>query len=369
MAATAPGRLSRARRAALAATLAASAAAMPTAAASDAWSIGASPSSIVAGAGTAITLAVVNRGQAQANPIDCLIIAIPGSVEVTSAAIVSAPGARWSVSVGNGSSTVRFHADDDRYGLEPDGGSGVYRLNVVAAHAGHLTWMVHAYAEPGCSGGGFAPTKFITTVVAASTPTPKPTSTPTPKPTSTPTPKPTSTPTPKPTSTPTGPPVGDPTASPPGGSTIQTQPPASTASPDPTEPPGSMVPQAGSAGSGGDSGGGHGATGPGHDAGPANPGDSDPAQAGATGLVVRRPVFGDGADGSSLAMSMNAVNAALGVTWAVPGVVVGVPGLLLIAALLAQAAGGALWLPVVRRRIGSWGPRRAHPTSDPNGAG
>ena len=32
-----------------------------------------------------------------------------------------------------------------------------------------------------------------------------------------------------------------------------------------------------------------------------------------------------------------------------------VPGLLLVLAVLAQAVGGVLWLPVIRRRIGSFG--------------
>jgi len=48
----------------------------------------------------------------------------------------------------------------------------------------------------------------------------------------------------------------------------------------------------------------------------------------------------------------------LGVAWAVPTMAFGVPGLLLIVILLAQATGGLVWLPVVRRRIGAWGPRR-----------
>ena len=45
-------------------------------------------------------------------------------------------------------------------------------------------------------------------------------------------------------------------------------------------------------------------------------------------------------------------------TWAVPGLVVAVPGLLLVVAVLAQALGGAVWLPVIRRRIGAFGLRR-----------
>ena len=42
-------------------------------------------------------------------------------------------------------------------------------------------------------------------------------------------------------------------------------------------------------------------------------------------------------------------------SWAVPSLVLAVPGLLLVLAVLAQAVGGVLWLPVIRRRIGSFG--------------
>jgi len=46
------------------------------------------------------------------------------------------------------------------------------------------------------------------------------------------------------------------------------------------------------------------------------------------------------------------------VIWAVPALVLSVPGLLLLLAVLAQAAGGLLWLPVVRRWLGGFGIRR-----------
>jgi hypothetical protein len=41
--------------------------------------------------------------------------------------------------------------------------------------------------------------------------------------------------------------------------------------------------------------------------------------------------------------------------WAVPGVILTGPGLLLIVLILAQAAGALAWLPIVRRRIGAFG--------------
>lgn len=47
-----------------------------------------------------------------------------------------------------------------------------------------------------------------------------------------------------------------------------------------------------------------------------------------------------------------------GFDWAVPTLVLTVPGLLLMLAILAQAAFGLAWLPVVRRRLG--GDERPH---------
>ena len=43
--------------------------------------------------------------------------------------------------------------------------------------------------------------------------------------------------------------------------------------------------------------------------------------------------------------------------WAVPGLILSVPGLLLVLAIVAQAIGALAWLPLVRRRIGGFGLR------------
>ena len=47
-----------------------------------------------------------------------------------------------------------------------------------------------------------------------------------------------------------------------------------------------------------------------------------------------------------------------GFEFAVPALVLAVPGLLLIVALLAQAAIGLVWLPIVRRHLTGVGVRR-----------
>jgi hypothetical protein len=46
------------------------------------------------------------------------------------------------------------------------------------------------------------------------------------------------------------------------------------------------------------------------------------------------------------------------IDWAVPALVLSVPGLLLLIVILAQMLGGLFWLPVARRWLGGFGLRR-----------
>jgi len=50
------------------------------------------------------------------------------------------------------------------------------------------------------------------------------------------------------------------------------------------------------------------------------------------------------------------------IDWAVPSIVLGVPGLLVVIAVLAQMSGALLWLPVARRWLGGFGFRRRRQT-------
>ena len=68
-----------------------------------------------------------------------------------------------------------------------------------------------------------------------------------------------------------------------------------------------------------------------------------------------------GAGSEPIAVNMAAVGFGdLGglLLWAVPGLIVSVPGLLVMLVVGAQAVGGLAWLPIARRRIGSFGFRR-----------
>ncbi len=66
---------------------------------------------------------------------------------------------------------------------------------------------------------------------------------------------------------------------------------------------------------------------------------------------------GNGGTDSEIDVSFAALGSLGNLSWAIPSLVLAVPGLLLVLAVLAQAVGGVLWLPVIRRRIGSFGVR------------
>ena len=68
-----------------------------------------------------------------------------------------------------------------------------------------------------------------------------------------------------------------------------------------------------------------------------------------------RETDGSVTGGPEIDVSMAAIEGLGSLTWAVPSLVLAVPGLLLVLAVMAQAVGGVLWLPVIRRRIGGFG--------------
>jgi hypothetical protein len=74
---------------------------------------------------------------------------------------------------------------------------------------------------------------------------------------------------------------------------------------------------------------------------------------------VLPPVEGPGLD----ALIGGSVIGFGGIEWAVPAFALGVPGLLLILAVGAQALVSAAWLPMVRRWLGGFGVRRRQPAA------
>ena len=68
-------------------------------------------------------------------------------------------------------------------------------------------------------------------------------------------------------------------------------------------------------------------------------------------------------DQSLVTSSLAALGGSL--VWAVPSLVLMIPGLLLILAIVAQVVGAAAWMPVVRRSLGDFGLGRSGPESSP----
>lgn len=185
------------------------------------------------------------------------------------------------------------------------------------------------------------------TPTAAPTPTPTPTPKPTPAPTASPTPAPTSTPAPSPTSaaTPTSTPLQSLRPEP-----LWTPPPSSPPDALLTTPPGTPAPDS-----------------------TATPSSPDPTSSptSSQGAMAQLPIARDppspdgpatGAaplfqDPDLAAVSFTTGNLALGIEWVVPTFLITVPGFLLIAIGLAQAVGGFIWMPLVRRHLDGDGRR------------
>jgi hypothetical protein len=198
------------------------------------------------------------------------------------------------------------------------------------------------------------------------TPAPTPVPTPSPTPVSTPAPTPVPTATLLPTLLPTLPPT--PTVPPtptllplpslqptPGGSERPEPSASATATPTPATSPGASTGPPSTTG-GGPLGG---TIGAGPSIGPGGPG-SGPGEP--DGFAVGRSDLGI-VDGLG---DLGVVGLGGLVVWAVPALVLSVPGLLLLLAVLAQAAGGLLWLPVARRWLGGFGLRRRRTAERPS---
>ena len=93
------------------------------------------------------------------------------------------------------------------------------------------------------------------------------------------------------------------------------------------------------------------------------------------GAAFVMPGTGTGGDGSADRPTVTLTSGlgtpfGEGFAWAVPGLILSVPGLLLVlVVILAQAVGAVAWLPVVRRRIGAFGlgGREARQDAEPGG--
>ena len=344
-------------------------AAAPASALVDLWTITASPAAMEVDKDTTVQFTVTNLGIVT-DTIGCVEVSIPGVFELKEVKLVDLPsGKHWKTgkSGGSGSTqTAEYRAEQDSDALT-GGQTAVFKVKVKANSVGAFTWTARAWSSRSCDGGEFLavllPIVVGPDLTPTPTPTPTPTSTPTPRPTATPTPRPTPRPTPTPTPRPTPTPIiGLPLPLPSVGLPKPTPTPTATPTPTPAPTPASSASPEPSA-----------APTPAETRAPApSPsGRDDPSESPAIGAVdpgseagsggpagrlrVGRETDGPAAGGPEIDVSLAAMEGLGSLTWAVPSLVLAVPGLLLVLAVMAQAVGGVLWLPVIRRRIGGFG--------------
>jgi hypothetical protein len=354
-------RLGRALGAGLAALLVVLGMAGPVAGAAQSWTVSANSLIVPLNASTTVRLTITNTsgdGGGGAG-IGCVMISIPSAYyAVTGARVVSVSRGPWVPAITSSPHGVKAQADSNNHRLRGDPDDDVLVLDVdVFGKALALlggSWTANEYQGSDCSGNFNHPISILMTVVGVplptSKPTPSPTPDPTPTPSRTPSPTPTRTPTPTPTPIVTLPPIPTPGLTPTPSPSPSTRPsgapsstpgatprPASSPTPGSSTAPGAPGSGAGSPGSGSPGAGGAGGGG--------GPGPSE------------RPLEVSAADPNPN-HRLETTAGVPGFTfldWAVPGVILTGPGLLLLVLIAAQAVGALAWLPVVRKRMGAFG--------------
>ncbi|HET7168092.1 MAG TPA: Ig-like domain-containing protein [Candidatus Limnocylindrales bacterium] len=291
-----------------------------------------------------LVVAVATAMSIHVSPANALGVATanPDAASVTSGVLltVSPPGVLGNDVIVLGSGAAELVTDVSHGTLTLDANGG-YRYRSTARYVGNDEFT---YRIPG--GLLVLPSLPARVRITVTAPPPTPTPPPPPTPTPAPTPTPTPTPTPRPTlpPLPSLPPLVDPIATP---SEAPTPDPTARPTPSDTGPPSS----AGSPLRSPDAGGPAGPVGP--PAGGASPppdpaGSPDPAD----GLSVEVAAAG----GRDVDVDIGSLTFD-GFEWAVPALVLTVPGLLLMI-IVAQSMIGLAWLPVVRRWLGSDRKRR-----------
>lgn len=293
------------------------------------WTLTATPLTATSGVATTFTLTATNLDLP--TELGCLEVDLPASFSIVGASAGDASnGDAWEAVVFPNKVAVHSLTGGGRLEL---GQSITFTITAIPTQAGTWTWPNHAHRQQDCSGTDEIGVPLEILVVPGATPTPAPTPTPDPTPTPTPIlslePLPTLPPilplpslgpaTPAPTVAPPSSPVSSPTPSP---SATQSAGPAGSAV---ATPPGGA--------SGSTSG-----TGPGG------------SGAGAVPLEVGVP---DESGGSVGDVSLGPLGVIDGITvWAIPGAIVGGPGLLVILWVMLQTGVALAWIPAVRRMRG-----------------
>ncbi len=329
------------------------------------WTVVAQPSELELDTTRAVLVTVRNT-TSSGNGIHCVSIDVHGDFDISSVAIVSIKGQSgggllgWSA-VWPGSSKLAFKAGLLGEALEEDD-TAVFRVTGTPTKEGAMTWRAVAADNAGvltgssCGSGAYPARDLRFNVVVGVTPTPTPTATPTPMPTPTPTPRPTATP--RPTSPPIIvlpslplPSLGLPllTLPPLFATPAPTAAPSASPAPTATSPAVAGRPQPPRTPSPTDT--------PGKDT-------ADDEDAGGGFVLPRAADPGDraappieGLDDAAVSVLQQLPGGLLPFTG--PAIVLGVPGLLVILAIGAQALGALAWLPIARRKLGGFEIRRA----------
>jgi hypothetical protein len=312
------------------------------------WGLTRSPAGFTAGSTATIRL-VATPGPTAADDLGCMTVTVPPAFQVTATAIIAAPAGKSWVVTSSGSTTVVAHAvgGGDRL-LGASSESVMIGVTVTGTTVGSYAWTGDGDRALSCQDGPDAAVSLSVAINAP--PPPPPTPAPTPSPPPVPTPPPTPDPTPVPTPAPTPPPGATPTPVPtPVPTPPPTPPPGTTPTPAPSAPPTVSPSSPPVASQSPDP-----AVTP-APAGTTGPGDPDAPP----GLRFTIPAFGlrNAAVQGDLSADL-AAHFSGTLDWAVPGLVLSVPGLMLVLTVMAQSFGALAWLPLVRRRIGGFGPRR-----------
>ncbi len=323
------------------------------------WTLTASPLTVNAGVQTTFRL---RASLTLLGEIRCVEVGVPSNFLVTGSAVTgSNAGNSWVSQVVGNDVFVRTTSGGDR--LENPGHYVEFTITATAWTAGSLAWASHTHDREDCTGPESllsVPPIVLVLGSAAPTPTPVPTVAPTPAPTATPRPTalPSLLPTLPPITLPSLPPITIlPTPRP--SSPVVTAEPSGPASPAPT-PSGRTSPDAEATAPPSATPVPHGdpsSTAPDATPGEAGVGPADPPSGGggtpAGRILAEPPSTGRSGEPAPVPIALGALGLLGSIDiWIVPGLLLGVPGLLVVAFVVLQAVGALAWIPAIRRLRG-----------------
>lgn len=349
-----------ARRPVIVATLALTAllgtAVRPVAAESVLWTLVASPLVATTGVSTTFVLTATNEDPLAAllssAEIGCVVLDLPATFDAEAASVTgSSMNGSWVASLSGNRVQVWTTSGGDRLELL-DWVRFTVRATPLAA--GQLAWSARAYRDQGCGGAGallgVPPLVLVTGPAVTPTPLPTPVATTAPTPMQTPAPAPAATPRPTPASGAASPPPTTVVAPRPSSGSGGGQPPGPPQAAATGRPASSGTPTASQSSAEPTP-----ATSARPVPGAAPPAGGEPSEAPAAivpavpGAGIGHPT-GDAPGVRPIQLSLGPLGLVGGIdVWAVPGLVVGVPGLLIVVFALLQAIGAMAWVPAIRR--------------------